>query len=234
MTANGDDSAFPWRLVVFDCDGTLVDSQHEIVAGMRDAFTAFGCAAPEAEAVRRVVGLHLDEAIARLLSPSGGGRALVQSIADRYRETFRAGGAAAHRGAPLYPGARELLAALDERQVTMGIATGKGRRGLLATLESHGLEHLFVTLQTADVAAGKPHPEMLHRAMADAGVEPDETLLIGDTVFDMQMAVNASVGAIGVSWGYHASEDLAASGALKIVDRFADLMPAMIDLGSTR
>ncbi len=232
MTAIGAENALRWRLIVFDCDGTLVDSQHGIVEGMRAAFSALGCEPPTAESVRRVVGLNLDEAIAQLLGPESRSRIIVESIADHYRQAFSANGAAAHRQAPLFPGARETLKALDERRLALGIATGKGRRGLQATLESHGLEGLFVTLQTADVAAGKPSPEMLHRAMAEVGAEPAETLLVGDTVFDMQMAANAAVGAIGVSWGYHEPADLAASGALRILDSFAELVPALTDLGS--
>lgn len=231
MTANRADD-FRWRLIVFDCDGTLVDSQHGIVEGMRTAFTALGCEPPSAEDVRSVVGLNLEEAISQLLEPDNRSRIIVESIADQYRRAFSANGAAAHRQAPLFPGVREVLQQLDQRRVPLGIATGKGRRGLQATLESHGLERYFVTLQTADVAAGKPSPEMLHRAMADVGAEPEETILIGDTVFDMQMAANAAVGAIGVSWGYHAVQDLTASGALCIVDSFAELMPVLIDLGS--
>ena len=234
MTPTEAEGDLHWRLIVFDCDGTLVDSQHGIVEGMRAAFLAIGCAPPSAEGVRRVVGLNLDEAIARLLHPEDRSPVIVEAIAEHYRRAFSANGAAAHRRAPLFPGARELLQELDQRRVPLGIATGKGRRGLQATLESHGLERYFVTLQTADVAAGKPSPEMLHRAMADVGAEPEETLLVGDTVFDMQMAANAAVGAIGVSWGYHAPEDLAASGALRIVDSFTDLMPVLVDLGSKR
>lgn len=233
-TSSATEEAFPWRLVVFDCDGTLVDSQHVIVAGMKVAFGAHGLPGPSPEAVRGVVGLHLEEAIARLLGPEAGSPALARAIAGHYRQSFGKDAAAAHRAAPLYPGAREALSALEERRALLGIATGKGRRGLMATLESHDLERFFVTLQTADVAAGKPHPEMLHRAMAEVGAEPAETLLIGDTVFDMEMAANASVGAIGVSWGYHAPEDLTASGALCIVERYVDLLPVMIDLGSKR
>ena len=227
----GSGGALPWRLIVFDCDGTLVDSQHAIVAGMHAAFEAVLRPRPEPEAIRRVVGLSLEEAISRLLPEEQPDPDTVEAIADNYRIGFQGSDAQAHRGAPLYPGARQALTELDRRQILLGIATGKGRRGLTATLESHGLEALFVTLQTADVAPSKPHPGMLHRAMAEAGATPQETLLVGDTVFDMEMAANARVGGIGVAWGYHAREELAAAGALAIVESFVELVPALEELG---
>ena len=228
------DRAFPWRLIVFDCDGTLVDSQHAIVSTMAAAFEAAALPRPSAEAVRRVVGLSLEEAIAGLLPPERREPATIEAVAEHYRAGFRSGDARAHRSAPLYPGARQALTELDRREVLLGIATGKGRQGLQATLESHDLERLFVTLQTADVAPGKPHPGMLERAMAEAGAAPEETLLIGDTVFDMEMAANARVGAVGVSWGYHPIEDLLASGALAILETFAELVPALEALTGRR
>ena len=238
MAAEEPDSKLPWRLIVFDCDGTLVDSQHSIVAAMQAAFKAAALPLPAAEFVRRVVGLSLEQAVERILElmeaqghlsirVSGLG---AEQIAEHYRKAFHLDGAAKHREVPLYPGARQALAELDKRRVLLGVATGKGRRGLSATLEAHGLSQLFVTLQTADVAPSKPHPEMLHRAMAEAGAEPEETLVIGDTVFDMEMAANARVGAIGVSWGYHAAEELAGYGALRVLNHFNELMPALFQL----
>lgn len=232
MTAAQPPGALPWRLIVFDCDGTLVDSQHVIIAGMNAAFEAEDLPRPEAESVRRVVGLSLEEAIARLVPEPRRSQQTVKAVADHYRAGFGKADAAAHRVAPLYPGARRALSDLDQREVLLGIATGKGRRGLKATLETHGLESLFVTLQTADLAPSKPHPEMLRRAMAEVGAEPEETLLVGDTVFDIEMAVNARVGGIGVSWGYHPAEELAAAGALTVVETFAELLPALESLGA--
>ncbi len=156
------------RLAVFDCDGTLVDSQHSIIACMSAAFAAAGLAAPAAEAVRRVVGLPLAASVAKLnpvLAP-----AECERVAELYKEAFvgiRRDRAIAE---PLFPGVRELIDALEAEGVLLGIATGKGRRGLRITLEQHGLLERFVTLQTADDAPGKPHPEMLRRAMAETGV----------------------------------------------------------------
>ena len=128
---------------------------------------------------------------------------------------------------PLFPGAREALSALDRPDVLLGIATGKGRRGLLHVLEHHGLVDRFATLKTADDGPGKPHPAILEEAMAELGVDPVDTVMVGDTVFDVQMARNARVEAIGVAWGYHEAEELMAAGAGCVIETFAALLPAL-------
>jgi len=211
-----------FRLILFDYDGTLVDSQRAILHAMAAGFAAADLPAPEATAVRRVVGLNLEIAVSRLCPDPRDG-ATVNRVADAYRAAFQALRARPDYHEPLFPGVREALAALDRPEVCLGIATGKARRGLLASLERHSLEHRFVTLQTADDGPGKPHPAMLQRAMAETGAAPAETVLIGDTSFDMEMAVNASVPGLGVSWGYHAPEELSASGAAAIIESFAEL-----------
>ena len=210
------------RLVVFDCDGTLVDSQHMIVAAMGAGFAALGLEAPGAEAVRRIVGLSLTDAMARL-RPEGG-EAERAALADAYREAFFELRTEPDHHEPLYPGAVEAIEALDGLGYLLGVATGKSQRGLRAVLERVGLIDRFVTLKTADDAPGKPHPAMLEQAMAEAGAKPAETVLVGDTTFDMEMAINASAHAIGVSWGYHPTDELTAAGARCIVASFADLV----------
>ncbi len=158
----------PFRLIVFDFDGTLVDSQWMIAQSMARAFEAEGLPAPAPAAVRRVVGLRLEMAAAQLL-PDPGDMDTAQRIADSYRNAFQDLHARGEVHEPLFPGARAALARLDQPQVSLGIATGKGRRGLLNSLERHGLSEFFATLQTADDGPGKPHPEILHRAMAEVG-----------------------------------------------------------------
>ncbi|MGF1610021.1 MAG: HAD-IA family hydrolase [Kiloniellales bacterium] len=224
---------FPWKLVVFDCDGTLVDSQRGIVETMAAAFEAVGHEAPTAAAVRRVVGLSLETAATRLLLDGGADRRalaeddVVERLAAFYRDHFHRLHAAPRPQEPLFPGVREALAALLELQVLLGIATGKGRRGLTAVLDRHDILQHFATLQTADGNPGKPNPEMLLRAMAEVGAEPEETVLVGDTSYDMEMATNAGVLALGVSWGYHAPEELHAAGAARVIDHFNDLVPTL-------
>jgi phosphoglycolate phosphatase len=211
-----------YALIVFDVDGTLVDSQAGIVASMADAFAEVGLEAPEAEQTRRVVGLSLDEAVARLL-PGGLEDPRLARAVEAYKHAFMARRARPDYVEPLYPGAREALAALDHPQVCLGVATGKSKRGLDATLARHDLARFFVTARTADGGPGKPHPRMLREAMADVGAAPHETLLIGDTVFDVEMANNAGVTAFGVNWGYHDAEELSRAGADTILASFAEL-----------
>ena len=204
------------RLAVFDCDGTLVDSQHSIVACMSTAFAAAGLAAPLADAVRRVVGLPLIECVGRLAPALAA--ADCRRVAELYKQAFTDLRSAAALEEPLFPGMRELIDALDQEGIMLGIATGKGQRGLRMVLEQHGLLGRFVTLQTADDAPGKPHPEMLRRAMAEAGAGPATTAMIGDTTYDILMARNAGTAAIGVAWGYHPPAELHAAGAHAVVD----------------
>jgi phosphoglycolate phosphatase len=211
-----------FQLIVFDYDGTLVDSQHAILRGMIESFTAQGLVPPDAAAVRQVIGLSLESAVARLL-PDPRDTGLVARVAEKYRQAFLALRSAADYHEPLFPGVRETLVSLDKNGVRLGIATGKARRGLNASLERHQLGQHFATLQTVDSAPGKPDPEMLYLAMAEAGTAPGETVMIGDTSYDMTMAANAGVAAVGVSWGYHDPEELRRCGAAAIADDFASL-----------
>jgi phosphoglycolate phosphatase len=215
-----------FSLVVFDCDGTLVDSQHAILACMRDAFTAHGCAAPENAAIRGVIGLSLDEAVARLAAAGDP----AEKVVEAYRHAFFALRSRPDFHEPLFPGVATALEALDSAGCLLGIATGKARRGLLATLERHGLLNRFVTLQTADSNPGKPHPAMLLRAMAETGADPDRTVLVGDTSYDMEMARRAGARAVGVAWGYHDRRELEAAGADRIVERCEELADCVLSL----
>ncbi len=218
-------TSHPYRLVVFDYDGTLVDSQHSILTAMAEAFGACGLKAPSAGAVRRVVGLSLDTAIEELLGE--GDRSALPEIAEAYRNAFLAMRQQADFHEPLFPGVRETLSLLNQPEVCLGIATGKAMRGLQASLERHEIGSYFVTLQTADRNPGKPHPAMLRRAMAEAGAEPEETVVVGDTSFDMAMGRSAGVAAIGVSYGYHPVEELRQAGAEAIIDSIAELPTAL-------
>ena len=209
------------RLIVFDCDGTLVDSQATIVACMQAAFASEGLAAPASEAIRRIVGLSLVEAALALLAEPD--PALALRVAESYRAAFVAHRARPGFDEPLFPGTRELLDALLARELLLGVATGKAMRGLRLVLERHGLERCFVTLQTADLHPSKPHPAMIHAAMEETGARPFETMVVGDTSFDVLMAIAAGAVPVGVGWGNHPPEELRAAGAIRVLDRFADL-----------
>ena len=209
------------RLVMFDCDGTLVDSQYVIIDSMQATFRAHGMSPPAPDAVKRIVGLSLPQAIGQLHGEAGA--ATIESLVAAYKECFLELRASPDLHEPLFTDVVETLTLLEETGYVLGIATGKSRRGLSAILETHGLAKHFVTLQTADDAPSKPHPGMLERAMAETGMAKDETVLIGDTVFDMEMALNAGVGAFGVAWGYHDTAELKAAGAHLVLDNLCDL-----------
>ncbi|MGQ0664420.1 MAG: HAD-IA family hydrolase [Pseudomonadota bacterium] len=211
---------------MFDCDGTLVDSQHAIVCAMNAAFAVEGLGAPDPAEIRRGIGLPLLDCVRRLapaLAPPRHAR-----LAEAYKETIFGLGRDHHER--LFDGAREALSRLEAEGVLLGIATGKSRRGLLAVLDRVGLAHRFATLQTGDDGPGKPHPAMLRRALVDTGTAPDAAVMIGDTTFDMAMARSSGVYALGVGWGYHPADELERAGAQALIASFAELPGAVARL----
>lgn len=214
------------RLVIFDVDGTLVDSQADILAAMRFAFEGEGQPMPARESVLGIVGLSLDVAMARLAPQldAGSQARLVQGYKDSYMSLRADKGSKA--SSPLYPGALDVLHTLHAQDdVLLGVATGKSRRGLDKLLQGHGLEKLFVTQQVADHHPSKPHPSMLLTAMRETGVSVDRAVMIGDTSFDMDMARAAGMAAIGVSWGYHDVDQLGQ--VHRVIDQF-DALPGAL------
>lgn len=215
------------RLIIFDCDGTLVDSQHIIVAAMTRAFHANGLELPMRDKVLSIVGLSLPLAVARLL-PDGMEQRVVARVADAYREAFGELRRDPCHQEPMFPGALEAIRELAGRpDVLLGVATGKSRRGVAGLFERFGIESHFVTIQTADTHPSKPHPSMILEAMAEVGGRAEETVMIGDTTYDIEMARAAGVGAIGVGWGYHPVVALEAAGAHVIVERCQELVGAV-------
>lgn len=213
------------RLAVFDCDGTLVDGQADIIWAMARAFELAGLPSPDANQVRRVVGLSLPVAL-RELAP-GAELRQQQEIVENYKTAFRSRREEGLLQEPLYDGMAELLRGLHADGWSLAVATGKSDRGLNACLDTHGLTDLFVSLQTADRHPSKPHPAMLEAAMFEAGAQPNQAVVIGDTSFDMQMAVAARVRAVGVAWGYHTPQDLIATGAHTVARTMDELRSAL-------
>lgn len=212
-------------LVLFDCDGTLVDSQHMIVAAMTDAYASRQMVVPDRTRVLSIVGLSLHEAFTVLGADEPDFP--VAEMVEAYREAFVI---LRNREPPepMYPFARDVLDDLRGREdVVLGMVTGKAQRGVARVLAAHAMEGWFSTIQTADDAPSKPHPAMVLQAMAEMGAEPQRTVVIGDTSYDMEMAKAAGAHAIGVAWGYHPVEMLRAAGADTIVTDF-NAVPAAI------
>lgn len=195
------------KLVIFDVDGTLVDSQAKILGAMQHAFDSVGLTCPPREAVLAGVGLSLPILMARLMpdeSPETHTK-LVEGYKGAFFLQRQQGGLS-----PLYPGIHDMLdrlAGIDH--LLLGIATGKSRRGLTALLDGLDMSRRFVTTQVADDHPSKPNPSMLLTALSETGMAPEQAVMVGDTEFDMDMARAADIRPIGVGWGYHRAEALA-------------------------
>ena len=209
------------RLVVFDCDGTLVDGQAAICQTMEAAFASTGLVAPERKMVRRMVGLSLPYAL-RELAPDASDEQR-HAVVEAYKTGFRDLRLSGALREPLYDGIAGLIDELSGEGWQLAVATGKSDRGLHACLDTHGIRHRFVSLQTADRHPSKPHPAMLEAALFEAAVKPGDAVMIGDTSFDMEMAVAAGVRAIGVAWGYHEAHELREAGAVAVAETAEEL-----------
>ena len=209
------------KLVIFDIDGTIVDSQDFILEAQRRAFAAHDLPMPARADALSIVGLSLVEAITVLV----GREAPVESIAQAYRDAWTAMRDDPAYDDPFYPGALDAVTTLAKRpDVQLGIATGKSERGVRHLLDRCGWHTCFATVQTADTNASKPAPDMILTAMRDTGAAAHSTYMIGDTSYDMTMAKAAGVHAIGVAWGYHDHAALREAGAETIVADFTELM----------
>ena len=213
------------RLAIFDCDGTLVDSGATIHRALCAAFGQHGLSLPAPEASRRIIGLSLVEAMAALLPDAEAGQHL--ALAEDYKRAFWKLRAAGEVEEPLFDGVLDLLDALGHDGWLLAVATGKSDRGLKHCLERHGLHARFVSLQTGDRHPSKTHPSMVNQAIADAGGAPESSIVVGDTSFDMAMAVNAGARAIGAGWGYHDSEELLRAGAFAVAEQPLEVLDLM-------
>ena len=214
-------------LVMFDMDGTLIDTQALISEHMAATFAGAGLAAPTPAESRRVIGLSLPVALGRLAQSEDS--ALIDRLVEDYRSHYRAGLVTDGGREGLFPGALEAIERLAQRPDTqMGIATGKGLSGVHRLLDLHGIAQHFATLQTPDHNPSKPHPGMMYRAMSETGALPAQTIMIGDTTFDIEMGKAAGAKAIAVSWGYHEADELLAAGADVLIDDY-DALDAAIE-----
>ncbi len=208
----------PFNLLVFDWDGTLMDSEASIVVCMQAAITDLGCEPRDADSIRNIIGLGLREAV-DMLYP-GTDDAFLKAMVERYRYHFL-GGSEHH--SELFPGAEQTIRELSEAGYLLAVATGKGRQGLNMVLEKTGLGQYFHATRCADETFSKPHPQMLEQVMDVLGAEPGETLMIGDTEYDMQMASNAGTHSLAVSYGVHEKERLLKHAPLHCLDAIGEM-----------
>jgi phosphoglycolate phosphatase len=207
-----------FSLVVFDWDGTLMDSQARIVACIQAAFRELGRDPPSRAAASDIIGLGLDEAMARLWPGSEAAErgALVAQYRRQFLETNQTPSA-------LFPGARETLEWLAAEGYLLAVATGKSRVGLDRALAETGLGELFHATRCADETFSKPHPQMLLELMDELGAAARQTLMVGDTEYDLQMAANARAHSLAVCYGVHDPERLLALGPLACLKSLAEI-----------
>ncbi|MEO0497734.1 MAG: HAD-IA family hydrolase [Pseudomonadota bacterium] len=212
-------------LVLFDCDGTLIDSAGIIIAVMHETFEIHGETQATDAAVRSIIGLSLPVAIAQLLNiEPHSDRALL--LTETYKLQFNTFHGRRDLADPMFDGIDGLLRALRTMDAAIcGVVTGKSRRGLKIGAELHGFEWLLPISRTADDCPSKPAPDMVSECCRQAGINEPRTLVVGDTSFDMQMAQAAGARAIGVGWGYHDADILTQAGAETVLQHPSDLLP---------
>ena len=214
------------KLVIFDFDGTLVDSRKLITESNRVVFGQFGFALPSEEDSFSLVGMSLELVLPQLAGPD----APVEEMVAVYREVLPLLRADAAYAEVPFDGANELLATLAERRdVCLGIATGHPSHAIVPALERFGWQGHFCTVQTADKAPSKPHPGMILQALGEAGVKAEDAIMIGDTAFDIEMARAADVRAVAVSWGYHRPDRLRGAGAWRVVNGMSELRDCLFE-----
>ncbi len=210
------------NLILFDFDGTISNSQFSISQAMVETFLAHELVAPSHEDVLSIIGLSLEQAIHKLYPEADEQKLLL--MVETYKAAFYANVQNPEHNDKLYDGIVDVIEVLSrEEHVLLGIATGKSKKGLLRVLNKYDLKHHFVTLQTADDAPSKPHPAMIEQAMSETGTNPEATIMVGDTRFDIDMAHAAGVSSVGVSWGYHPIAELEDAKAHHIVNNMTEL-----------
>jgi len=217
-----------YRLVIFDWDGTLMDSVGQIVECMQAAIRDLELPVRNEEQIKNIIGLGLHEAIEQLFP--GHPPEFAERVAGRYRHYYLSGEASP---SSLFDGVVGMLDSLRDAGYRMAVATGKGRLGLDKVLAETGVGHYFEATRCSDETRSKPHPQMLHELMAELGSGPGETLMVGDTEYDMEMACRAGVGPLAVSYGVHDCRRLHRHAPLACLDYIGEL-PAWLHQAAGR
>ena len=214
------------RLVIFDADGTLVDSEAIIHKAMQLTFDQFGLPHPTHDQVLSAIGLTLNLVFAKLLARPVDDE--IESMCSFYKSTSYEMAKDPANHAVMYEGISEVLNKLSQEPETLlGIATGKSSRGLNSMINIHNLSDKLIAWRSADDCPSKPHPAMILEICDIAGISPQQTVMVGDASFDMEMAVNAGAKALGVSWGYQPVSTLNKTGADMIVDNPSQIPDAI-------
>ncbi|MDG1154189.1 MAG: HAD-IA family hydrolase [Alphaproteobacteria bacterium] len=219
------------RLIIFDCDGTLVDSQKSIMNAIVTAWESFGLNPPKLSSVLQVIGLTIQDSV-RVLEPD-----LNENDYGKLEKEFYSAFVNLNEQAKieeeLFPNVVETLNVLNDDKSYLAVLTGKGNLGLQNTFKNKNIGEYFIATKTSDCGPGKPNPQTMNELIAELGVEKESVVMIGDTTHDILTAKNAGVKSIGVSFGYHSVGELVKAGANEIVDDFSNL-PSVIDtlLGS--
>ena len=212
-----------YPVIIFDWDGTLMDSIDKIVACMKQAAIVTGLEVPSSQAIRNIIGLSLDKAMAKLYPTQPAHQQV--AVKNAYREQYL------HydqQQTPFYPGVKEWLSSLKEQGYTLAVATGKGRNGLNRILAQHDVHDLFSVTYCADETNSKPDPLMLHKILEDLDIQPHQALMIGDSSYDLEMANNANIACVGVDYGVHSHTVLAQFQPLAILSDLPKQLGAYI------
>ncbi|MBU2966652.1 HAD-IIIA family hydrolase [Amphritea sp. 2_MG-2023] len=207
-----------YKLLIFDWDGTIIDSAARIISSMQKAARDLEQPELSDEAVRNIIGLGLPEAI-RMLIP-GVDDSLIAPLRDRYGHYYLE---ADDTPTELFDGVEQTLINLKQKGYRLAVATGKSRRGLDRVFDQTGLEYLFETSRCADETTSKPHPHMLEEILAETGLSPAEAVMIGDTEFDLEMGVRAGMDTIAASYGAHHIDRLTPYNPVLVMHRFVEL-----------
>lgn len=207
-----------YELVIFDWDGTLMDSAGRIASAMQKAAMLCNIEMPTVDDVKNIIGLSLDKAILELYPQADS--ALVEAMVLHYKDQYR------HQDntpSPMFDGANELLEGLHSSGYKLAVATGKSKAGLKRVWQASNTGHLFHTGRGSDEAQSKPHPDMLHQILEELDVAIEKAVMIGDTEYDLNMAGSIGMDAIGVSFGAHAVDRLVQCKPLTIIDSLYEL-----------